>query len=273
MPETKKCPNCGETILAVAKKCKYCGTWIEPKKEFRCPVCCEVIPEDSEVCPVCHERLKVEPAQSTVEETSPTINQMGQESLRENATEMTHSSLKKHALVKKNKWLFIIVAAVLALSIAVFFIIKPKTNVDRFLDGIQEELPIDEDGTSVSPAGTWYSMTGYITSDSGKKYDIDMELTVSFVGSEEEGFSTEGSYHYASQSENNRISLSGTKLSGQYGLSQILLYSAGGTERFVLALDSSNREMDGYWFQYDDIDSCMADSDNYSKRFAVTLKY
>ena len=28
MAETKRCPYCGEEIMAAAKKCKHCGKWL-----------------------------------------------------------------------------------------------------------------------------------------------------------------------------------------------------------------------------------------------------
>ncbi|MBE6247951.1 MAG: hypothetical protein E7106_01685 [Prevotella sp.] len=59
MEETKRCPYCGEEILAVAKKCKHCGEWLETKESEKekkaCPVCGEQIDVDVVVCPYCKE--------------------------------------------------------------------------------------------------------------------------------------------------------------------------------------------------------------------------
>ena len=55
--ETKRCPYCGEEILAVAKKCKHCGEWLTSKEMVPCPVCGEQIGTDVETCPYCKERI------------------------------------------------------------------------------------------------------------------------------------------------------------------------------------------------------------------------
>ena len=59
MEEIKRCPCCGEEILAVAKKCKHCGEWLEAKETSKvkkpCPICGEMVDDDLDTCPCCHE--------------------------------------------------------------------------------------------------------------------------------------------------------------------------------------------------------------------------
>ena len=129
MPETKQCPYCGETILAVAKKCKFCGSWIEPKHEFRCPVCCEVIPEDSIICPVCHERLRPDPEPDNPEKIESGIQEP---IVEEQETDLHETkkpspgsvSQKQIPFSKKKSWLSIIVGC-LVVGLVCFFVFKP----------------------------------------------------------------------------------------------------------------------------------------------------
>ncbi len=57
MNKTKACPCCGEEILAVAKKCKHCGEWLNKPKppQKSCPICGESIDAEAETCPFCKE--------------------------------------------------------------------------------------------------------------------------------------------------------------------------------------------------------------------------
>ena len=61
MGETKKCPYCGEEILAVARKCKHCGEWLDRKEQKPCPVCGELTDSDASVCPHCKEPIATIP--------------------------------------------------------------------------------------------------------------------------------------------------------------------------------------------------------------------
>ena len=61
--ETKTCPFCGEEILAVAKKCKHCGEWIDKQGEeksetVQCPACGEEVLAGSKTCNHCGENLQ-----------------------------------------------------------------------------------------------------------------------------------------------------------------------------------------------------------------------
>ena len=60
--ETKVCPFCGEEILAVAKKCKHCGEWLDKQQEEapqvkQCEACGEDIPANATICEHCGESV------------------------------------------------------------------------------------------------------------------------------------------------------------------------------------------------------------------------
>lgn len=76
MEEKKRCPYCGEEILAIARKCKHCGEWLEieklEKEKKACPICGEMIDVDLEICSSCHEPIHVHASDSRVKHPSNT---------------------------------------------------------------------------------------------------------------------------------------------------------------------------------------------------------
>lgn len=63
--ETKRCPYCGEEILAEEKKCKFCGEWLAETsvtEQIDCPICAERIDANATVCPFCHETVNPSPS-------------------------------------------------------------------------------------------------------------------------------------------------------------------------------------------------------------------
>lgn len=116
MEQTKKCPACGQYVLAVARKCKYCGHWFDEEKSSgedarRCPVCDEIIPEDASVCPFCNEPVEAEPDETQPEEVPHHVHEQEIDSVPD-----TH----ENPLKKKTEALFIGIGAAMTLvSIAV----------------------------------------------------------------------------------------------------------------------------------------------------------
>lgn len=105
-PSKKHCPYCGEEILAIAKKCRHCGEWLEKDnttKQIVCPICGEMIDEGLEICPICHERIK------------------------ENKQNLRPNTSTSHFLIA-NKKILIIASLVVLLTIIIFFIIENKDS-------------------------------------------------------------------------------------------------------------------------------------------------
>lgn len=65
MTETKECPYCGREIMAIAKKCKHCGEWLDKNETL------EKVPVSQASSAFQHEQVTTHVSQPTNQRTNP----------------------------------------------------------------------------------------------------------------------------------------------------------------------------------------------------------
>jgi hypothetical protein len=130
--ETKICPHCGEEILAIAKKCKYCKQWIEQ--------------------PATDENPAANPAPATAEEVAPLSNdEIPEEVVEEKPVSTYHPPVKVPSYSSEpeedtddngSNNILPIIIAVIAIALVAFMIICARSSKSPY--AASEETNVEE---------------------------------------------------------------------------------------------------------------------------------
>lgn len=108
---------------------------------------------------------------------------------------------------------------------------------------------------------------GYLSNGSNK-YNIEMVLTIT------NGYEIEGYYRYTNQPADKRIPLNGyvQQDTGVFtDITQLNLYSGGGTELFSISLEDDWSKGDGDWYKYPTAEDCEMAGDNYTSHLSIWI--
>lgn len=106
MEETKRCPYCGEEILAIAKKCKHCGEWLDNNSR-------DTIPNSI----------------SNIE----SVNPIPQTEVQSDKKDSSLKSLGSNTTTSSNKKKWIIPLSIVVILIVVVLIILGRTSSQKEL--------------------------------------------------------------------------------------------------------------------------------------------
>lgn len=115
MEETKRCPYCGEEILAIAKKCKHCGEWLDNNSR-------DTIPNSI----------------SNIE----SVNPIPQTEVQSDKKDSSLKSLGSNTTTSSNKKKWIIPLSIVVILIVVVLIILGRTSSQKRT--VISEDPIEE---------------------------------------------------------------------------------------------------------------------------------